>query len=111
MESSTARKTEDGTPFDPSADILEVANAGLKRDVKDSVVVEGRRDISAQTSDPCAWSELAARSEAVELLEGVVGRDVENVEGLVSLGVANMRTGAQSSVFAMRGEGRDIKSI
>ena len=94
-------------PFDASRDILEAMGSAGQKDGQDQdpVVVEGRRDIRKdRTYDPHAWSGLAARGEAVKLLEGVVGRDVRYVEGLVALGLASSRAGTLiSQCFGFEG--------
>ena len=94
--SGAPRLAAGAIPFDASSDIIEAVGSGGQKDGqdRDPVVVEGRRDIrEARTYDPHAWSRLAARGEAVKLLEGVVGRDVRYVEGLVALGLSSSRAG------------------
>jgi hypothetical protein len=78
------------SPFDPSPDVLEALGGG-RGNVKDTVVVEARRDSNSATQQSDAFAR--GRDEALGLLEGVVLRDVRNVAGLVNLGLFNEHAG------------------
>ena len=82
------------TPFDPSPDVLEALGGGRGDDWKASVVVEARRDSNSAAQQ---FNAFGRRDEALQLLEGVVLRDVRNVAGLVNLGLFNEHAGNDCS--------------
>ena len=96
-----AAKSVTSSPFDPSPDIIEAVE---------------REEIRKEAGEDSRAGQAREAEEAMELVEGVVKREVRHVRGMVSLAIVHENTGALSVAqrcfgFALLEAPRDYEAL